>query len=407
VQNKISNKKLNEGNKMKNYDVIFVGGSLMASATAYTMLNENPNMKILMIEKDPTYKFAATPLALGGIRQQFSERINIRMAKMSVETFENFGELMETKAFGKPEIDLRQGGYLFLVDESKWPVALENAKVQKEEGVDIKLLSPSDLETMLPETDLSGIVGGTVCLREGILDPQSVLTGYLRKVRELGAELITDEVIGMKMAGDKISEVNCKSGETYSADIVVNAAGPWAKEIGKMIGLDIPVEPMAHDLYVAKMPMDANVGNSYTTLPTTTWWYREHQTGDTLLCGKTKLDFSFGFDFNVDVPYFEAEIWPDLADRMEKLDNLKLLKYWRGCYEYNPIDFNAIIGQHPYVPNFYLINGFSGHGLMQAPAAGRGLAEHIMYGEYRTLDLSAMNIRRFRENKLIVEKAII
>ena len=143
---------------MKNYDVIFIGGSLMASATAYTMLNENPNLKVLLIEKDSTYKYAATPLALGGIRQQFSERTNIRMAKSSVETFENFGEIMETKAFGKPEIDLRQGGYLFLVDESKWPIALENAQVQKEEGVDIKLLTVRDLQSMLPETDLTGIV---------------------------------------------------------------------------------------------------------------------------------------------------------------------------------------------------------------------------------------------------------
>lgn len=392
---------------MKNYDVIFIGGSLMASSTAYSLLNEKPDLKILMIEKDPTYKYAATPLALGGIRQQFSERTNIRMAKMSVETFENFGELMETKTFGKPNIDLRQGGYLFLVDESKWGVAQENAAVQREEGVDIHLLSVSDLQTMLPETDLTGIVGGTVCPREGVLDPASVLNGYLHKVKEMGAEVINDEVVDVKVEGDKIVGVVCKSGEEYSAGAYVNSAGPWAKKIGAMIGVDIPVEPLAHDLYVAKMPMEANVGHAYTTLPTTTWWYREHATGDTLLCGKTKLDFEFGFDYNVDVPYFEAEIWPDLADHMPALDNLKLVNYWRGCYEYNPIDFNAIIGQHPDVPNLYLINGFSGHGMMQSPAAGRGLAEYILYGEYKTLDLSPMNIRRFRENKLIVEKAII
>ena len=121
---------------MKNYDVIFIGGSLMASSTAYSLLNMKPDLKILMIEKDPTYKYAATPLALGGVRQQFSERTNIRMAKASIDTFENFGELMETKTFGKPDIDLRQGGYLFLLGEAGWSVAKENAQVQKEEGVD-------------------------------------------------------------------------------------------------------------------------------------------------------------------------------------------------------------------------------------------------------------------------------
>lgn len=392
---------------MKNYDVIFIGGSLMASSTAYSLLNMKPDLKILMIEKDPTYRYAATPLALGGVRQQFSERTNIRMAKASIDTFENFGELMETKTFGKPDIDLRQGGYLFLLGEAGWNVAKENAQVQKEEGVDIRLLSVSDIEAMLPETDLTGIVGGTICPREGVLDPASVLTGYLHKVKEMGVEIINDEVTGIKMEGDKIVSVSCNSGEEFSAGSYVNSAGPWARKIGEMIGVDIPVYPLSHDLYVCKMPMNANVGHSYTTLPTTTWWYREHAEGDTLLCGKTKLDFALGFNYTPDMPYFEEEIWPDLADRMPALDNLKLLRAWRGCYEYNNIDFNAIIGQHPDVPNFYLINGFSGHGMMQSPAAGRGLAEYILYNEYRTIDLSAMNIKRFRDNKLIVEKAII
>lgn len=392
---------------MKNYDVIFIGGSLMASSTAFNPLSERPDLKILMIEKDPTYKHAATPLALGGIRQQFTERTNIRMAKMSVETFENFGEIMETKTFGKPNIDLRQGGYLFLVNEDKWPTALENAEIQRSEGVDIRLLSVSDLETMLPETDLTGIVGGTVCPREGVLDPASVLNGYLHKVKEMGVTIINDEVVDIKMNGDKIVNVVCKSGDEYSAGAYVNAAGPWANLIGDMIGVEIPIKPLSHDLYVAKMPMEADVGTAYTTLPTETYWYREHKTADTLICGRTKLDFEFGFNYDVDVPFFEKAVWPDLAAHMQSLDRLKLINYWRGCYEYNYIDHNAIIGQHPDVPNLYLINGFSGHGMMQAPAAGKGLAEYILHDEYRTLDLSRMNIRRFRENKLIVEKAII
>ena len=392
---------------MKNYDVIFIGGSLMASSTAFNLLSERPDLKILMIEKDPTYKHAATPLALGGIRQQFTERTNIRMAKMSVETFENFGEIMETKTFGKPNIDLRQGGYLFLVNEDKWPTALENAEIQRSEGVDIRLLSVSDLETMLPETDLTGIVGGTVCPREGVLDPASVLNGYLHKVKEMGVTIINDEVVDIKMNGDKIVNVVCKSGDEYSAGAYVKAAGPWANLIGDMIGIEIPIKPLSHDLYVAKMPMEADVGTAYTTLPTETYWYREHKTADTLICGRTKLDFEFGFNYDVDVPFFEKAVWPDLAAHMQSLDRLKLINYWRGCYEYNYIDHNAIIGQHPDVPNLYLINGFSGHGMMQAPAAGKGLAEYILHDEYRTLDLSRMNIRRFRENKLIVEKAII
>ncbi len=392
---------------MKHYDVVCIGGSLMACATAYALLKERPELNVLLIEKDPTYKYAATPLALGGVRQQFTERTNIRLAMNSIEVFEQFGELMETKAFGKPDIDLRQGGYLFLVSPQKWPTALEVAEVQREEGVDIHLLSISELEAMLPETDLTGIVGGTICPREGLLDPASVLDGYLKKVKEMGATVITDEVVSIQMAGDRIVSVTCKPGDSYSADSFVNSSGPWAREIGNMIGIDIPVLPLSHDIYVAKMPMDANVGNAYTTLPSEAYWYREHANGDTLLCGKTKLDFEFGFSYTPDMPFFEDQVWPELADRMEKLDNLKLIRGWRGCYEYNNIDHNAIIGRHPDIPNFYLINGFSGHGMMQAPAAGRGIAELILFNEYRTIDLSPMNLRRFRENKLIEEKNII
>lgn len=389
------------------YDVIFIGGSLMAAATAHSLLSENPKLKVLMIEKDPTYKFAATPLALGGVRQQFSERVNIRMARHSIDVFENFGEIMETRSFGRPEIDFRQGGYLFLVNKEKWPVALENAKVQIEEGVELQQLTLSDLYEMLPDTDLNDIVGGTICPREGILDPQSVLNGYLRKVREMGAEIKNDEVISIGMEGNKLVSVTCKSGDVYSAGAFVNAAGPWARIVGNMVGLEVPVDPLAHDIFLCKIPMEAKLGRAYSTLPSTTWWFREHEDGDTMLCGKTKLDFKLGFDYTVDTPYFEQEIWPDLADRMETLDRLRLTNYWRGCYEYNTIDFNAIIGLHPDTQNFYLINGFSGHGMMQAPAAGRGVAEMIMHGEYRTLDLSELNIRRFRENKLVIEKAII
>jgi FAD-dependent oxidoreductase domain-containing protein 1 len=390
----------------KNYDVVFVGGALMAAATAYSLLERDPGLKIAMVEKDPTYQLAATPLALGGVRQQFTTRVNIRMARQSIEVFENFGEIMETK-LGKPQIDFRQGGYLFLVSEEKWPIAMENAKVQKEEGVELEILSPEDLADRLPGMRLDDVVGGTVCAREGILDPQQVLQGYIKKVKEMGAEFIYDEVIGIETANGQATGVSLKSGDKISAGAVVNAAGPWAGEVAKMAGVELPVEPLPHDLYVCKISPDLQLGRAYTTFPSTTWYFQEHEGGDTMLTGKTKLDFKLEFSFTPDRDYFYDEIWPDLAERHDGFDTIKLLNVWRGCYEYNNIDFNAIIGEHTDLKKFYLINGFSGHGLMQAPAAGRGLAEMILYGEYKTLDLTEVGFQRFKENKLIVEKAII
>ena len=224
---------------VKTYDVVFIGGSLMAAATSYTLLQENPGIRILMIEKDPSYKFAATPLALGGVRQQFSERVNIRMARHSIGVFENFAEVMESK-YGKPEIDFRQGGYLFMVGKDKWDTAMENAKVQLEEGVELKQLTTRELQDRFPNMDLSDVVGGTVCPREGILDPQSVLNGYIHKVKDMGAEFSVDEVVEIKKSNGTVTGVVCKSGVEYQAGAIVNSAGPWAGEIGKMAGAGRP-----------------------------------------------------------------------------------------------------------------------------------------------------------------------
>ena len=391
---------------VKTYDVVFIGGALMAAATSYTLLQENPHMKILMIEKDPSYKYAATPLALGGVRQQFSERVNIRMARHSIGVFENFAEIMESK-YGKPKIDFRQGGYLFMVGKDKWSTACENAKVQIEEGVELEQLTQRDLQDRFPDMDLSDVVGGTVCPREGVLDPQSVLNGYIHKVKEMGAEFLIDEVVAIKTGNGTVKGVVCKSGEEFQAGAIVNSAGPWAGDVAKLAGVEVPVRPLSHDLYVTRISMDLKIGGAYTTLPDTCWFFREHENGDTMLAGKTNWDFEYGYFFKPNMKFFEDVIWPSLAERYEGFDRLKLVNAWRGCYEFNDIDFNAIIGEHPDLKHFYLINGFSGHGMMQAPAAGRGLAEMILYNEYRSLDLNEVGMDRFKTGKLVIEKAII
>jgi FAD-dependent oxidoreductase domain-containing protein 1 len=389
-----------------NYDVIFIGGGVMSAATAYCLLLDQPKTKVVIIEKDPTYRKAASPLALGGVRQQFSTRVNIRMSRQSVDVYENFGEIMESGS-GKPQIDFRQGGYLFLISEKKWPTALEIANLQKEEGVEIELLTPDDIYKMIPELDIGGIVGGTICRRDGILDPQQVMQGYIKKVKEMGADFVYDEVIGVEKEYERALGVVLKSGEKYFGNAVVNSAGPWAGLIGKMAGVDVPVKPLPHDIYVCKIQPDIRIGRSYTTLPTDTWWFKEQPDGDTILTGKTKLDFDFLFDYIPERDFFFDEVWPDLAGKLDCFDRIKLIKAWRGCYDYNFHDYNAIIGEHPELKSFYLITGFSGHGLMQAPAAGRGLAELIIYGKYKTLDLSDVNPGRFADGKLVIERAVI
>jgi len=390
----------------KNYDVIFIGGSLMAASTVYSLLNENPKMKVVLIEKDPTYKHAATTLALGGFRQQFSARINIRMARNSIKIFENFSEIMETN-FGKPQIELKKVGYLFLIDKKKWDVALKNSIIQKEEGVELEILSPKQLADMIPNIDLRNIAGGTVCRHEGILDPQQLLFGYIKKIKEFNARFIYDEVVEIKKNKGRIQGVICKSGRTFESESVVNASGPWAGEVGKMAGVEVPVKPLPHDIYVCEISKDLKIADSYTTVPSETWWFREYPDRNILYSGKSKWDFSFSFNFTPDRDFFYNDVWPSLVERYEGFDAIRLVNAWRGCYEYNYIDQNAIIGEHPHLKGFYLINGFSGHGMMQAPAAGKGLAELILYSKYKTLDFNEIGLERIFNNKLIIEQNII
>jgi glycine/D-amino acid oxidase-like deaminating enzyme len=141
--------------------------------------------------------------------------------------------------------------------------------------------------------------------------------------------------------------------------------------------------------------------------PSTVGWFREHETGDTVLASKSNLHTDYSFNFTPDRDFYYDQVWPGLADRIEGFDRLRLIKAWRGLYEMNPHDHNALIGEHPHLEGFYLINGFSGHGLMQAPAAGRGLAELILYGEYKTLDLSELKLERIDSGKLVTEKMVI
>ena len=389
-----------------NYDVVFVGGAIMASSTAYNLLKEDPKMKIAIIEKDPTYQHAATSLAIGAVRQQFSTKVNIRLARQSIEMFENFKDIMESK-YGKPDINFRQYGYLFIVSPEKWPTAEENIILQKEEGVEVELLTANQVGSMIPDLNLEGVAGGSFCRRDGFTDPQQILTGYVNKVKELGAEFVKDEVVEIETYKGKVKGVVCKTGNKYSSNVVVNAAGPWAGLVGEMAGVEVPVMPLPFDVYACKIPIELNIGKSYTASHVGANWIREHLDGDTVIASKSRFDSQYGFNFTPDQNYYYEQVWPTFASLIKGLDKMRLFNSWRGLYEYNPHDQNAIIDEHPELEGFYLINGFSGHGVMQAPAAGRGLAELIFNKGFKTIDLSELCLKRIYNNKLCIEKMCV
>ncbi|MDP2859370.1 MAG: FAD-binding oxidoreductase [Bacillota bacterium] len=387
---------------MKTTDVVIVGGGVMGWCTAYNLMADGFRGSVLLIERDPLRRNTSTSLAVGGFRQQFATEINIRVVRYAVSVYRDFAELMETPN-GRPDISMRQNGYLFLASEKTWPAFQRRHELQTRLGIKVSLMTPEQACELVPEMDPTGVVGAAFCPDDGYLDPYSVLQGFEAKARHLGVKCEYAEVIDVEKDGQGVTAVKTKT-ETIATRTVVNATGAWAGEFARQIGVEVPVRPWRRQVYVCRTPLS---GREFPMVVDTTGVHFRSETGNRIVAAGATASDSVTFDVAWDKPAFEDVIWPALANRIPCFDTLLLEKGWGGLYDENPIDHNAIIGRHPDLPGFYLINGFSGHGLMQAPAAGKGLAELIMRNEFRTLDLSDLSPTRFAAGKLIVEEAII
>jgi glycine/D-amino acid oxidase-like deaminating enzyme len=385
-------------------DVVIIGGAVMGSSIAYNLLNDGFDGKILILEKDPTYEHSSTALSVGGIRYQFGTKVNIDIARYSVPFYEKFDELMEVEG-EKPHADFRRRGYLFLGRKEKWPVMKRLHEFQISQGVDVRLLKPQEILDIIPHINLEGVVGATFGPRDGYLDPHGVLSGFVKKARSMGARYLTDEVVEIVVKPDGIGGVKTKKGEGIESPIVVNAAGPFAREVGMMAGIDIPVDPLRRMVYECKPPKEFDYEVPLTI--NTTGLYFRTETGGRILTGKSNEDEPIGGNFTWERTLFYDEIWPDLAHRIPLFDRLKLQGGWAGLYAENQLDHNAILGEHPEVKGFYMAVGFSGHGLQQAPAVGKALSEAIRLGRYETVDVSCLGMARLKTGNLVIEEAVI
>lgn len=238
---------------METADVVIVGGGIMGWCTAYHLLADGFKGSVLVLERDPLRRATSTSLAVGGFRQQFGTEINIHMVRYSVSVYERFAELMETPD-GKPDISLRQRGYLFLATEKAWPVFRRRYEVQRRLGVEVELLTPVDAQKLVPEFDLEGIAGATFCGRDGYLDPHAVLQGFEAKARHLGACSLYEEAVAIERDAYGVAGVRT-SGHTIATRTVVNAAGAWAGDLARRAGVDVPVRPWRRQVYVCRAPV--------------------------------------------------------------------------------------------------------------------------------------------------------
>ena len=387
-------------------DVAIIGGGAIGSAVAYFLLS-NPAWKgrVTVIERDPSYKRASSALSASSIRQQFSTPENIRMSRFGFA----FLTAIQTHLAvdGDPvDIGLRAGGYLYLATPEHEAVLRENHAIQREESAEIALLKPDELAAQFPWLALDGVALGSLGLKgEGWFDGYGLMQAFRRKARALGAEYLAAEAVGFERAGQKLAAVKLADGARIACGTVVNAAGPWARAVAAMAGVPLPVEARRRSVFV----FDARrkLESCPLVIDTSDIWFRPE--GEYFICGTSPPEAQDLPDLPLEPDHaqFDEVLWPALAARVPAFEAIKPVNAWAGYYEYNTFDQNAVLGPHPEIANLLFANGFSGHGIQQAPAAGRAIAELILHGRYTSLDLSIFGYARIAAGKPVVEKNVI
>jgi Glycine/D-amino acid oxidases (deaminating) len=395
-----------------NYDVAIIGGGAIGSAIAYYLKND-PSFggAVVVIERDPTYARASSALSASSIRQQFSTPENIRMSLYGIEFMREIDRHLavpEGDSDGRDSVDigLSEGGYLYLAAAGHEAVLRENHAIQVAEGANIALLTPDELATRFPWMSVDGVALGSLGLSgEGWYDGYGLMQAFRRKARALGADYIAAEAVGIDVTGGRATGVRLADGTTIECGYIVDAAGPWAREVAAMAGVELPVE--ARRRCVFTFDAHTTLAGCPLVIDTSGIWFRPE--GESFIGGTAPPpgEDHDGLPLTVDHRQFDEQLWPALAERVPAFDAIKPLSSWAGYYEYDTFDQNAVIGPHPELTNLLFANGFSGHGIQHAPAVGRAIAELIAHGRYVSLDLSTFAYDRIATGRRIIERNVI
>ncbi len=392
------------------YDIVIIGGAIYGSSVAWWLTrNLDFDGSILVVERNPTYQFASTTHTNSCMRQQYSSELNVRISQFAATFVKNFREWMDNDP-RVPDLPLISTGYLYLADTEDFARELLEAQaIQAKCGAGTRHMRVEQIAEEYPFYFLDDIVAANHNpIDEGYFDGATMFDWWKRTARERGAEYIANEVVDLAVnpAGTSIDAIILKSGERIGSGTVINASGPRAARTASMADIDLPVEPRKRFTFVfaAERPIDQ-------PLPLTINPSGVHVRSDGAYymagCAPQE-DMAVDYDdFVEDHDRWEAHVWPAIMDRIPQFDALRLINSWAGHYAYNRFDHNAITGRHTRIENFVFVNGFSGHGLQQSPAIGRGTSELILYGEYREIDLSPFDYRRIPENQPYVEAVVI
>jgi FAD-dependent oxidoreductase domain-containing protein 1 len=393
---------VNSGNQTS-FDVVVVGGGAIGMAIAYYLKTMSGGCRVAVVERDPAYTLASTPRASGGVRRLFALPENIEMSNFSIPVYEAFPELMAVDG-QKADISFRKGGYLFIVPTKDVANLKRSYELQRKLGANVDFLEPDGLKNRFPSMVVDDLAAGVHSPDDGWMDAYAALMAFRKKVRSLDVTLIQGEVVGIERAGKLVRSVMLKAGGELTAGNVVNAAGAWSPIVSEMISQKLPITPLRRFEHyfecedaIEPLPLVKDVNRLA---------FRPEGKGYT--GGVPTLAEQRAYNFETDHDYFENVVWPALAHRFPQFEKTKCKNTMPGLYDQNDLDGNPIIGPwEDECENFYLATGFSGHGLMHAPATGRAIAELILHRRFQTLDLTRLGWKRVADNEPYPEQGII
>lgn len=382
-------------------DVVVIGGAVMGASVAYWLTQMRPELSVLVVERDPSFARSSTALSVASIRQQFTTGVNVKISRFGIDFIKTFKE--------RSGIDLgfKENGYLFLASTQHGAQTLDEvAQMQRQHGASTEIWSPEQIKARFPWLNVEDLKAASFGPRdEGWFDNMGLLSGFRSMAKAQGVTFVTDEVTNLTVTHGKVASVTLKGLGQVDCGSVVNAAGTRAANVMQMAGLDVQVEPRKRTVFVIDAP---NARYPDAPLLVDQGFYLRPEHGHWITATVPDLDGPCAADdFEPDLHLFEDVIWEQLYHRAPCFDAVKVIRHWVGHYAYNTLDQNAILGPHPQVGNLFLCNGFSGHGLQQSPAVGRGLAEHILTGAWQTIDLSDLGVARMLTETPFQEQAVV
>ncbi len=368
----------------------------MGASVAYHLARRGCT-DVVVLEKAEMFGLGSTGLNAGGVRHQFATAVNIELSKLSIGMMERFAAEMDQP------VGLRRCGYLFLLDnEDDLARFRANVELQNRLGVPSRLVDPAAIAKLAPEIDLAGIVGGTWCAADGLVDPHGLLQGYVTQARRLGATLETGATV-TGIAASRGTLIVETPTESIRAPRVVITAGPWSAELGAMAGIELPIQPVRRQIAVTGAIPSLRADFPFVIDFSRALYF--HREGDGILTGMSNRDEPPGFDTGVDEEWRLRHV-ERAVERMPLLSDAEIAAEWAGLYEVTPDD-QPILSVVPAIEGLYVCAGFSGHGLMHGPAAGLLMAEEILDGRATTIDIDQLRLARFASGAVVGEYNVV